>query len=183
MKRGDNKNLVIDGLSIDCQYIGQGLFCKAYRNEERVFLLCEGDYSKECIALFCDQKLKHIPKIFRHENLREFQVFSMPFYHKLTKRDYPKAYALWKTLPSTVPSYQKALELVESGKLAKSVSSAILDLIEAFSNYDVDTMMLEFNRANVGVNERGELILRDCLASIKSIDAKRKPKKERGGGY
>lgn len=179
MQIGKTKNLVIDGRETPAHYIGRGLFCKAYRSGDLVYLLCEGDYSKECITLFCDQSKKHIPKINRHERYKDYEVYSMPFYRKLTKRDFPIAYAQWKTLPSVILSYTEASSYVDSeqNNTPESLRAAILELIEAFSNYDVDSMLLEFNRANMGVNDTGELILRDCLASRKSIDKIRKQRK------
>lgn len=174
MRQGTRKTLCIDRVLIDSEYIGQGLFCKAYRNGDRVYLLCKGDFSKECISMFCDKTRKHIPHIDRHnDDIEDYQVFSMPFYHKLTKRDYPEAYKDWKTLPSTITSYAKACVFIDSElhNCPESLREAIRELVEAFSNYDNENMLLEFNRANVSVNDNGELILRDCLASIKSIDA------------
>lgn len=184
MKRGTLKNLCIDGNTLQGEYIGRGMFCTAYRHDERVYLLCSGDYSKECIALFCDKSLKHIPNIERHDDIEDYQVFSMPFYHKLTKRDYPKAYAQWKTLPSIIVGYTEASQYIDSeqNNTPHTVREAIRELIGAYCNYDLDGMLLEFNKANVGVNENGELILRDCLASRGSIEVKRKERANRVRG-
>jgi hypothetical protein len=185
MRIGGTRNLIIDGVETPAHYIGQGMFCKAYRSGNRVYLLCHGDYSKECISLFCDKSVKHIPDIKRHSDIdgdKNFQVFSMPFYHKLTKRDYPKAYKQWKTLPSIIRSYSEASSYIDSeqNNTPESVREAIRELIEAFCNHDIDGMLLEFNRANVGVNDKGELILRDCLANRTSIERARTERKKRG---
>lgn len=178
MKLRKTKNIYVDGLEVPAHYIGQGLFCKAYRNGDRVYLLCKGDFSKECISMFCDKTRKHIPHIDRHNNLEDCQVFSMPFYHKLTKLNYPQAYKDWKTLPGTITSYIEACVFIDSQEhnCPESLREAIRELVEAFSNYDNENMLLEFNKVNVGVNDNGELILRDCLASIKSMEAVRKEK-------
>lgn len=186
MRKNEPRTLLIDGTEIPAHYISQGMFCKAYRSGNRVYLLCTGDYSKECIALFCDKTIPHIPHITRHEPLvergKDYQIYSMPFYRKLTTKD-KKAYRQWKTLPTIIRSYSEASTYVDSeqNNTPESVREAIRELIGAFCNYDIDGMLLEFNKSNVGVNEQtGDLILRDCLASQESIMKVRRERKRRG---
>lgn len=184
MRTGETKILVIDGKDVASHYIGRGMFCTAYRSGNRVYLLCKGDWSKECISMFCDKSIQHMPNIVRHEAIAELpdhQIYSMPFYRRLTKRDYPKAYAQWRTLPTVIRSYSEASQYIDSeqNNTPSSIRECIRELIEAFCNYDIDTMMLEFNRANLGVDENGELILRDCLVSWASVLRIRQTKKRR----
>jgi len=181
MRQGTECRIEVDGEGLDVVFIGQGLFSRTYRQGERVYLLTKGDYSKECIALFCDKEKKHIPHVSRHAEWKDYQVYSMPFYHKLTKKDYPLAWKQWRTLPSIMRSYDEASRYIDSEQNSspESIREAIRELIDGFCNYDIDNMMLEFNRANVGVNDRGELILRDCLASRKSIELMRKTKRQK----
>jgi hypothetical protein len=178
------KSLMINGAWIEnCQYIGKGLFCKAYKKDNQVFLICQGDYSKECIALFAQQNLRHMPKIERCEDIGDNQVFKMPYYTKLTKKAYPKAYAQYKALLKTMGQrhlvgynsiYSMTCKLFELGE--RHLAACIQDLINAFSNYCSDSMVFEVPLCNVGVNQKGELILRDCLADSISIQRKRKGK-------
>jgi hypothetical protein len=172
------RGLQIDGVVIQADYIGQGLFCKAYRNGATVYLLCKGDYSKECLSLFCDLDLPHMPQIVRHEDIAEYQVFSMPYYNPLTKKEYPKAFALWRTLPSKFVGYDAALAYVENCDNPQTLREAIQNLIDNFANYaQPESMLLEFNKVNVSVDNAGNLILRDCLASIDSIKQRREHKR------
>ena len=182
MKYGTLRKIEIDGAKINAEYIGRGMFCRAYRVESTVYLLCKGDYSKECVALFCDTSLRHIPIIKRHETWGDYHVYSMPFYAKLTKAKYPIAWEMWKTLPPSLLGFDKANELIDSEKIPKSIRIALRNLVEAYANYTSDSMLLEFNKANVGVEEKsGSLILRDCLADISSINKIRKEQRKKRG--
>lgn len=167
------KNLQIDGQTVRAQFIGKGLFSKAYRVENTVYLLTQGDYSKECIALFA--RGQHIPVITRHEDIEEgramYQVFSMPFYQPMRKK-HSKAWKQWAFLKQVcvVPGgYFEVREWLDSDRvkleLEPTVWDALDQMIEAFSNYDSESMGLEFNKVNVSVDEKGELILRDVLFS------------------
>lgn len=177
------RELTIDGKTVTGEFIGKGLFSKAYRVGDMVFLLCQGDYSKECLALFADQRLKHVPTIKRHEDIGDNQVFSMPYYRKLTKKDYPQAFAQWRTLQNKLGIAAigpKAIEsLIERLRVQgeESLADAVSNMYEAFQNYAYHSMVFEFQKVNVSVNDQGELILRDCLADSESIDRKRKQKK------
>jgi len=182
MKYGTLRKIEIDGAKINAEYIGRGMFCRAYRVDSTVYLLCTGDYSKECVALFCDTSLRHIPTIKRHETWGDYHVYSMPFYAKLTKAKYPIAWEMWKTLPPSLLGFDKANELIGSEKIPKSIRIALRNLVEAYANYASDSMLLEFNKANVGVEEKsGSLILRDCLADMSSVDKIRKEKRKKRG--
>lgn len=175
------KKLEIDGKEIETTYLGKGLFCKAYRAQEKVFLLCQGDYSKEGLALFVDQSLTHIPTIERHEDLGDYQVFSMPYYHKLSKKEFPRAYAQWKKLPNTLagPTEIEAFINKLRNEGEESLATALSALYDAFQNYCYSTMLMEFQKVNVSVDNQGELILRDCLASRESIREKRNEQEKR----
>lgn len=171
------RTLVIDGQSIEATYLGHGLFCKAYRHGETVFVLCDGDYSKECIALFVDKGLRHIPQITRHEDFKGYQVFSMPFYRRVTKKHTPEAYRLWRRLPHVVGGLGEIEQLIRHLRDLEELSlvEALQELFDQFCNYaDPENIIMEFQKFNVGVDQHGELILRDCLADSVSISTKRK---------
>lgn len=181
MRIGETKTLTVDNKTIEAQYIGRGMFCTAYRKDDRVYLYCQGDYSKECVALFCTPG-PHIPKIERHNPVEEFQVYSMPFYDRITKAKYPKAWAQWKTLPNVIIGFSRISEYVDSeqNNTPETVRLAIGELIQAYCNYENEGMLCEFNRANIGVDRlTGELILRDCLASRGNIDRVRRQLKSK----
>ena len=167
--------LNIDGKMVATEKIGKGLFATAYRAGDTVYLLVDGDYSKEALAMFTDQTLPHIPTCRRHDDIGKFSVFSMPFYRKLTKAEFPEAYAEWTRLPRSV-SAGDVHKWVKNVSLPKALKAAIEELIDGFSNYDYDGMILEFNKANVSVGADGKLILRDCVASRESILKKRSKK-------
>ena len=177
------RELTIDGQKVIGEYIGEGLFSKAYKVGDKVFLLCQGDYSKECLALFADQSLRHVPTIERHEDIGDNQVFSMPYYNKLTKKEYPQAFAQWRKLQNGLgisAQGPKAIEaLIERLRIQgeQSLADAVSNMYEAFQNYAYHSIVFEFQKVNVSVNDKGELILRDCLADSESINKKRKNKK------
>lgn len=179
------KKIQLDGNWIEAEYIGKGLFSKAYRHGDRVILLTKNDYSKEAVSLFADTTLKHLPAIERHENFGVFQVFSMPFYRPLTKRDYPEAYEQWMELrntPTPTIGLHNAYGWIEKneGGMRESLQTALRELVYAYSNYDVeDHLLLEFNKSNVSVNDVGDLVLRDCLASMRSIREARASRKRK----
>lgn len=177
------KVLQIDGYPVLGEYLGKGLFTKAYRAGDIVYLLVKEDMSKEAIALFADKTLRHIPRVNRHEDIGEYQVFSMPYYQKLTKKTAPRAWEQWQVLnsigtfavgPCTIMDVIKQVER----KGYTSLALALQDLFDAFSNYDHDGMVMEWNKANVSVDQHGDLVLRDCLCSQNSVkrirDARRK---------
>ena len=167
--------LDIDGTMVATEKIGKGLFATAYRAGDTVYLLVDGDNSKEALTLFTDQTLPHIPTCKRHNDIGKFSVFSMPFYRKLTKKEFPEAYAEWTRLPRFVAAGEVE-EWIKNVSLPKTMKAAIEELINGFTNYDYDGMILEFNKANVSVGVNGKLILRDCVASRESILKKRAKK-------
>jgi hypothetical protein len=170
------RTLNIDGQQITAEYIGRGLFATAWRHGETVYLLVKEDYSKEAIALFADHSMKHVPTVSRHADIGEFSVYSMPFYRKVTKDETPKAYNQWRVLRKVLPygasgptHLGRAIDTLRSMQ-HDSLADAMQELSDAFANYDHEGMIFETNKANVGADANGDLVLRDCLASRASID-------------
>lgn len=173
--------LMIDSQPISVARLGRGMFCRAYRDTaiDRVWLLCTGDLSKECISFFCDDTNPHIPQITQHDSEYDCDVYSMPYYARLTKQ-HVDAWAMWRALPKTVSGYAAAHTLAASIRDTVSVAlgNAIADLADNFANYcNANAMRLEFQLRNVGVNAvTGDLILRDCLFDASAYRARMKTK-------
>jgi hypothetical protein len=178
---GKLRTIGLDGMLVNAEYLGKGLFSTAYRFGDTVILLTDGDSSKEAISLFADQSLKHMPQIKRHEDWKQYQVFTMPYYRPLTKKEFPKAYATWKLLPSLLSKGEHILAWIdnEENGLPVELAEAMRELANCFANYNWDTMFMEFNKANVSVDQNGELVLRDCLGSDESVSKKRNRKRNR----
>lgn len=154
------KNLEINGVS--AKFIGSGCYSKAYRNGEDVYIVTN-DPAKESVALWSKNGTKHIPIIVWVGRNKCFKnIYKMPLYKRLTKKDYPRAYAMWETLPQCKVSYDIATKLVSCASIEPSLAEAIEELVYGMTNY-TNKFHLEFNKGNVGVDHNGELILRDCV--------------------
>jgi hypothetical protein len=173
------RTLNIDGRQITADYIGKGLFATAWRHGETVYLLVKEDFSKEAIALFADHSMKHVPTVSRHADIGEFSVYSMPFYRKVTKSETPRAFQQWRCLCSVIPysvqgpnEVNRAIDKLRSMN-QHTLADAVQNLSDAFANYDHDGMLFETQKCNVSADSNGDLVLRDCLASMASIDRRR----------
>lgn len=171
----------VDGQWIPGAYLGKGLFTTAYRYGDTVYLLTNEDYSKEAIALFADQSLTHVPKIRRHEDWKHYQVYSMPFYQRLTKKDHPKAYVQYESLNTwgVAGAFSCYAWLSGHTGLSDTLKAALQSLLDAFSNYESDNLCLEFNKVNLGVDSNGDLVLRDVLFSRGAVREKLSGKKRK----
>lgn len=172
--------LLIDGQQIPGEFIGKGLFAKAYRYGDMVYLLVKGDSSKEALATFADTSLRHMPRIVRHENWKDYQVFSMPYYHKLSKTAWPEAYKDWQRLNQLVVGRQSIQAMIENDTdLTDSLRAALQTIIDAFGNYTDSGMVFEPRKVNVSVDSNGVLILRDVVACSFEIAEKRTSQRQR----
>jgi hypothetical protein len=179
------RTLNIDGKQITAEFIGRGLFATAWRHGETVYLLVKEDYSKEAIALFADHSLLHVPTVSRHADIGEFSVYSMPYYRKVTKSQTPRAYKQWRALCSVIPysvqgpnEVQRAIDKLRSMN-QDTLADAVQNLSDAFANYDHDGMIFETQKVNVSADSNGDLVLRDCLASMASIDRRLAQRRQR----
>ncbi len=189
MRSGDVRAIEVDGERFAAEYLGRGAFATAYkRRDGRVFLFVRDgtDYSKECLA-GCDSN-PHLPEVKRHDETyirgRYFQVYSMPYYRKLTAAD-GEAWAHYRALAAArevaVPRYTYerplsswGLYLIQDvldatrGEVPESLTRALQDLMDNAANYGCG-MTCEFVRRNLGVGEQGQLVLRDVLFDAERV--------------
>lgn len=167
---------------VEGKYIGKGSFSKAYLVQDKVYIInYNDDPSKECLAMFCQGYSKHIPVIeyLGHTNKGK-QVFSMPYYKKLTTK-HKTAWAQGKEIRQYLvrapynPSLKKPwlyhewiLKNLEALNVPIELKEAISTIVENAKNYG-DDCLLEANKANLGVDNDGNLILRDILCFESSI--------------
>lgn len=184
--------LKIDGEQVEITRIGTGSFSKVYRCKNgRVYCFVEGDdYSKEAIALFSEGR--HIPAIERHNDVYLprvgwCNVYSMPFYDKLTnkkvvncpaKRQALDIKKLWETY------YQDNWHMLRGknnrygdlvwsfikyadGRIPESLHAAVVSIYSACANYG--DYFLEFPIRNMAMDADGELVLLDIVYNPKAL--------------
>lgn len=174
---------VDNGRTLEGRPLGKGLFSRAYMVERQVYIVnVKEDYSKECIALFCQAECIHIPKIkYLGYNCKDQQVFIMPYYDKL-KASHKEAWNQGKKLRGYIDlAYSETRqrknhefsewiqENLESLNVPASLKEAIRTIVNAAMNYGEDAR-LEANPANLGVDKKGNLVLRDILCFKSSIE-------------
>lgn len=146
--------------------IGKGAFTKAYKYKGRVFIKSV-DNAKECIALFC-KGYRYLPTITRLDYLDDGSaIYSMPFYHKLTKQ-HKEAWKQYKILQHFFSQCyydtEKILLNVDKLKVSTGLKNSLVSLIEMMSNYNhYENLKLELPRNNLGVTKFGRLILLDII--------------------
>ena len=172
-----------DGHKVMTTYLGQGRFSTSWRNGERVYLINKAeelDYAKEIARdAFAGDANPHLPECHREGWLEDKQVFSMPFYSKLTGKD-SKAWSQYKDLKSC---WEKVFRGQPYGSSARGVDlmdqfieqvdddglkEALQFLRDACCNYG-DDYLFEFSPRNLGVSSKGELILRDVVFNREAL--------------
>lgn len=204
MRRGDVRDIVVDGNKFPATFLGKGHFCSAFRAsnvlgfDDRVFCFVdEEDYSKE---VFLDNgcgtgPMAHLPEVRKHGDAFNRgvykSVYSMPYYEPLTAA-HKEAWATYRTLIAAreklFPKYgfKKPLEiyganfnrdLVEAttGKVPESVTTALDELANAACNWGCG-MTMEFAPRNLGVDEEGRIVFRDVLFDAQKLWEERERK-------
>lgn len=187
MKRGDIREISADGKMFKAEYIGKGMFAKVYRaldGDRRVYAFVTGCYMKEAIS---DVDHVHVPAIMRHNDVSiysETQVFSMPFYNKLTAKDkdawetykelkdaceQAKQEIIWPKIHSVrnvwsvygMDAAQRTIDILrEKGTVSTDILDALQIIWDNVSNYG-QSCTFEFAPRNLAVDDEGNLILLD----------------------
>lgn len=168
MKNGDTRMIEILGERIESVYLGCGHYAKAYRVNDDVYCFVNGDYMKEAIQ---DMDSTHVPKIEWVQSNGEIEVYKMPFYepiktsHKAAWADLRLLRKLWDEIPPVKGiawNSDRNWELVK--RLRALSKESLADAIEAIQNeignYGSECTF-EFSRRNIGVDESGNIVLRD----------------------
>ena len=152
--------------------IGKGVFTKAYKYKGRVYIKSV-DTAKECIALFC-RGYGYLPAITRLDYLDDgSDVYSMPFYYKLTKR-HKTAWEQYKNLWNFFDEYwydtEKILLNIDQLKVSTGLKNSLIRLIEMMANYNhYENLKLELPRNNLAVTKSGRLILLDIIFDVELL--------------
>lgn len=168
--------------------IGKGMFSIAYRDTSnktraRKVYIVSDDPAKECIALFCNTRKKHIPSIKRLECEKEGKaIYEMPYYFPIRASLHPVAWKQYRELEhifdvewSLVSKHDygfRVMKAVNKSKtLPKALKEAVVNMIENMYNY-TDKMFLEISPRNIKVDSRGNLILLDIMGCINKLHGK-----------
>lgn len=201
-RRGDAATITVDGKQLQATYLGKGKFTTAYRVGDTVYTFTDvesGDFGKEILSLHLYGEQAGLPPTQRHSDVairgREYYVYSMPFIAPLTAaskqawRDYKilakvQVEARW-ALPYSKPITEYAMD-VNNDILARFIAAggsqhtaeALKELVDRATNYGSD-VLTEFAPRNLGVDINGNLVLRDCMFSLRSIKRLEKQKQQR----
>lgn len=175
MRRGDLRNLQIEGKTLLCEYLGKGAYCTAWRHKNDVYLFVK-DYMKE--ALQFAPNSRHIPKMERLEDGPNMQVFKTKYYKDLTSAD-SEAWQQYKAIAAAIEQareqviqrygsldlyrnygYEIAQTAANLAKVKPALKRALLGLADAIANYGC-SCTFEAGKRNFGVDSKGRLILRD----------------------
>jgi hypothetical protein len=169
-------------------FLGKGMFSKAYRIGEKVIVLTS-DMSKECIAIFCQGENPHIPKMERLDDINGKDCYLMPYYKplKASEKEAWKQYKALKEAIDSVPyqerqkytcfaGYKKAI--LDCPSISWNLKEACLCIVENMQSY-TDCIFLEISPRNAKVDENGKLILLDIVGISDELEKMRKKKKER----
>ena len=157
--------------------IGKGAFTQAYKYKGRVYIKSV-DSVKECIALFCKGH-RYLPAITRLDYLDDGSaVYSMPFYHKLTKQ-HKEAWKQYKTLCYFFSEYnydtEKILDNIDKLRVSAGLKNSLIRLIEMMINYNhYENIKLELPKHNLAVTKSGRLILLDIIFDVELLRTTRK---------
>lgn len=156
--------------------IGKGAFTKAYKYKNRVYAKSV-DKAKECIALFCKGH-RYLPAITRLDYLDDGSaVYSMPFYHKLTKQ-HKEAWKQYKLLQHFFNEYryetEKILDNIDKLRVSAGLKNSLVRLIEMMTSYNhYDNLKLELPKNNLAVTRSGRLILLDIIFDVELLNRRK----------
>lgn len=181
MKRGDMRTINIEGNPLLVEYLGKGHYCTAWRHKNNVFLFVKGDYLKE--PLLSLQGMKHIPKLEQLESSNDALIYKTLFYPNITAKD-KKAWGHYKSLSEALENARKQIQekhgwqrLQSYGheinnfvaeQFSGSLGTALKELVYEACNYG-SGVTFEFAPRNLGVDSKGNLVLRDVLFDAEKI--------------
>jgi hypothetical protein len=159
--------------------IGKGVFSNVYDNEDGTVLIKTDDYSKECYALFCQNK--HIPKT----EIIAYNLYRQPKYKKIKSVSTIKS---WKALRKIQKDYaapykhsykhydyEGLISSIEKYKneLEAGIYEALIALVEAYCNY-TENIGFDVAKRNLALDNENNLILLDLVFDLKTLGKIRK---------
>lgn len=187
-----------DGKTVEVERIGRGRYTTAWANGSHVYLqTSEKDYSKEILDnLGHGGRTPYIPDCRRLGDFAgPYRLYSMPKYRKVTAKETPEAWRLLRRLealreeaftmarkrePRNLTGYaindafRELLDDTETGvgtlapeDLPAGLITALRLLLDEASNYGEYT--IEFRRANVAADAKGQLVLLDPLFDMAEL--------------
>lgn len=152
-------------------FLGKGVFSKAYLVGERVILTSE-DPAKECLALFCQDGNPHIPEIEPLQSIGGKDAYSMPYYQPL-KATCKKAWKDYKEVKDLIDNASYVARqkytcfsgyrgIFEESNLSELLKDALLCILDNMPNY-TDQIFLEISPRNAKVGKDGQLVLLDIV--------------------
>ena len=211
MRRGDQRTITVDGKPLEAEYLGRGQCATAFRGlaDGRVYLfVSEDDHMKNAVEMWTTDGMPHVPQLKRHADDKargKFrQVYSSPFYPTRTA-EHREAWATYKTLKEAADRIRRAKylggwqpggrslltdglyffqDVIEDtrGKVAESVTEALVELMNAASNYGC-SITCEFPVRNLGVDDAGRIVFRDILFDAEKVQRQWAEKSKRRGGW
>lgn len=190
-KRGDPKKIIVNDLELIASYLGKGLFAKAYRVDDRVYIFAT-DPMKDAIAEIRRYEGQgenpHIPLVERigMDERTGDNIYLMPYYEPLSA----KHKSAWNHARIIQREHERLIgqlgfnytgyALADTLRNGEGFPKSLADAIEEMSNWALNygTPGMEFNKANLSVSD-GKLILRDVLFDRELLDRYRKAKMQR----
>lgn len=203
MRRGDFRDIRVDGTTLRAEYLGKGRYATAWQvagPTGRVYLFVkEGTcYMKEALLPMWvgegSQRSPHLPEVKKHEDAcvrgQWYDVYSMPYYRTLTAKDGEA----WKQYRELLRANEQARkEILRSSWPCKLLSREghtvnwrtieLADVPEPLKEGLEDLTnaiasfgcgcTLEFAPRNLGVDAEGRLILRDVAFDAEKIEQER----------
>lgn len=169
-----------NGKEVHCQWLGKGMFCQAWQNKNDVYLIVDSvnDPSKEILCSIYKEegKVKHLPGCQRIDTYGDKYVYLMPYYRNITAKDKEawKQYRELKNFRESISSFahkcQHDVNLEVLKFIPKSPIRNALELLLNWSTNYGDQIGWEFSPRNLGVDSRGNLILRDVMFDCEKIE-------------
>lgn len=182
--------LDFDGIrkSVWLDYLGSGQYCKAYTDGIIVYLLVPFDeYGKDILRACQHAANKHIPKIEYIDDLADkgLRLFKMPYIRTITAKD-KIAWGIMKALEKSrleqwtiearkankekrsKSGYDISFATIANTDIPASVKEALELILGSMANYGA-SFCFEFNKRNIGVGSKGNIIFRDCVFDIDKL--------------
>lgn len=184
MKRGDIKEVKVNGRAVLAEFLGKGMFCRAFREvgTDRVLCFTGEDLSKDILA-WCDD-MPHLPTVKRIDDSSDAgYIFEMPFYtmlkasHKEAWAQYLALKACWQEeysnlrrerKPFSAVAYKMNHAIAEKAPVSEELKAALLELADTAQEWG-EEFAFEFAPRNLAVDASGSLILMDVVFNSKAL--------------
>jgi GNAT superfamily N-acetyltransferase len=190
--RGELMTIRVEGQDIAGSYLGAGHYVrKAVLSDNKVYLIMKKqDLMKDALAEN-EFDTPHIPPVERiYDNVKDEYIYTMPYYKPISAKD-REAWSIMRELnrakdvvwrnyhfggktrdrPIYTYWYEMGNDIISEAKVPQSVKEALTELLNAAGNYG--SVMFEFDKRNVGVDELGRIIFRDIIFDIEKLHKER----------